>query len=257
MPRQAFTLLEVILALALATAVLVILASTVAVQLRSHQAGRAAVEEAQLARALLRRMADDLRSAVPDPSAGYPVGTLVGTRAELQVTIRRALPRSRAAIAAAVASLPADRLSDLWIVNYRRADGPGGLVRVERDYATAAWAVAQGKPDAWRSVPTAVAPEVEALEFVYFQDGTAREQWDSSRQGRLPSAVRINVTVRRVPRTRSFLIEETAEDQRTSTVYSLLVALPGPRPPLEQPVAEEPAAEKQATPVEPSESSNP
>jgi type II secretory pathway pseudopilin PulG len=230
MSRKAFTLLEVILALALATAVVAVLGSTVAVQLRLFQSGRAAVEEAQLARALLRRMADDLRSAVPDPSEGEVVGTLVGTSTELQVTIRRNLQKSRAATAAAMASLPPDRIGDLWIVNYWRAERPGGLVRCERDYATAAWAVEQGKPDAWRSTAPVVAPEVEAIEFVYFQGGAALEQWDSSRKGRLPTAVKINLTLRRSPGTRNFLVNQTAAEQRSSPVYSLLVDLPDPGP---------------------------
>ena len=175
----------------------------------------------------------------------------MGTREELQVTIRRTLQRSRATTAAAVASLPADRLGDLWIVNYRRAEGPGGLVRCERDYATAAWAAEQGKPDDWRSAAPVVAPEVEAIEFIYFQGGTAQEQWDSSRQGRLPSAVRINLTIRRSHRTRNFLIDETAEEQRTSTVYSLRSICPG-----RARQANSQDTEEQDTPSGPSESSN-
>jgi hypothetical protein len=211
------------------------------------EAGRAAVEEAQLARALLRRMADDLRSAVPDPSEAELVGTLVGNREELQVTIRRTLPRSRATVIAAIASLPADRVGDLCMVNYRIAEAPGGLVRCQRDYATAAWAANQGKPDDWRRTAPVVAPEVEAVEFVYFQDGVARERWNSSREGRLPSAVKISLTLRRAQRVRNLLIDATPEEQRPSAVYSLLVHLP------ERGLASEPQdTEEQNTPSGPS-----
>jgi len=59
-----FTLIEVLLALALAA--LLLAALTMAIELHLHvaDAGRTRVEEAQLARALLNRIADDLRCAV-------------------------------------------------------------------------------------------------------------------------------------------------------------------------------------------------
>ncbi len=61
---RAFTLLEVMLALVLVSLVLVAVAIAIDVHLRVLDTGRSQVEEAQLARALLRRIADDLRSAV-------------------------------------------------------------------------------------------------------------------------------------------------------------------------------------------------
>ncbi len=60
----AFTLLEVILALSLSSLVMVAIGVAIDVQLRLLDTGRMQVEEAQLARALLSRMADDLRSTV-------------------------------------------------------------------------------------------------------------------------------------------------------------------------------------------------
>ena len=63
-----FTLIEVLLSLGLAALVLVALATAVDVHLRCVQSGRTHVEEAQLARALLHRIADDLRNlAVANP----------------------------------------------------------------------------------------------------------------------------------------------------------------------------------------------
>jgi len=67
-PTCGFTLLEVVLALSLASLLLVVVGASVDFHLRLLDAGRTEVEEAQLARALLQRIADDLRSAVPyDP----------------------------------------------------------------------------------------------------------------------------------------------------------------------------------------------
>ncbi len=61
---QGFTLLEVLLALGLTLVVLMAVGMAVDFFIRGIETSRAAVEEAQLARALLHRIADDLRSAV-------------------------------------------------------------------------------------------------------------------------------------------------------------------------------------------------
>ncbi|MGC3967659.1 MAG: prepilin-type N-terminal cleavage/methylation domain-containing protein [Pirellulales bacterium] len=63
--RRGYTLLEVLLVLAITTVLVAAIGSAINIYLRSVEAGRAEVEQAQLARALLRRIADDLRSAVP------------------------------------------------------------------------------------------------------------------------------------------------------------------------------------------------
>ncbi len=63
--RPAFTLLEVILALALTTVVLGLVGMAIHVNFNVADKSRRRVEEAQLARALLQRIADDLRNAVP------------------------------------------------------------------------------------------------------------------------------------------------------------------------------------------------
>jgi prepilin-type N-terminal cleavage/methylation domain-containing protein len=66
--RSGFTLLEVLLTLMLASLVLVVLGMAVDFQLRVVDRGRGDVEEAQLARVLLHRIANDLRGAIPyDP----------------------------------------------------------------------------------------------------------------------------------------------------------------------------------------------
>jgi prepilin-type N-terminal cleavage/methylation domain-containing protein len=61
---RGFTLLEVILALALSLIVIAAVGVSVHLYLRLFDSGRTDVEEAQLARAVLRRMADDIRGAV-------------------------------------------------------------------------------------------------------------------------------------------------------------------------------------------------
>ncbi len=62
--RAAFTLFEVILSLALSILLMLILGMAVNIHLRVTEVGRSDVERAQLARALLRKIGDDLRGAV-------------------------------------------------------------------------------------------------------------------------------------------------------------------------------------------------
>jgi prepilin-type N-terminal cleavage/methylation domain-containing protein len=63
-PNRGFTLLELLLALTLASLVFVAVAMAIDLHLRTLDAGRNETEEAQLARAVMRRIADDLRGAV-------------------------------------------------------------------------------------------------------------------------------------------------------------------------------------------------
>jgi hypothetical protein len=62
--RAAFTLLEVLLALSLSILLLTAVSMAISIHLRVVDSGRRDVEQAQLARAILHRIADDLRSAV-------------------------------------------------------------------------------------------------------------------------------------------------------------------------------------------------
>ncbi len=62
MNRPGYTLLEVILASMLAAVILLIIATSIETQLRAFNAGRAHVQEAQLARVLLHLIGDDLRA---------------------------------------------------------------------------------------------------------------------------------------------------------------------------------------------------
>ena len=64
MNRLGYTRSEVILASMLAAVVLLIIATSIEIQLRAFNAGRAHVEEAQLARVLLHRLGDDLRAVM-------------------------------------------------------------------------------------------------------------------------------------------------------------------------------------------------
>ncbi len=64
--RRAFSLLEVVLAVALGAIVVYLVAGGIEFHLRQLTVRKSRIEESQLARAVLRRIADDLRAAVVD-----------------------------------------------------------------------------------------------------------------------------------------------------------------------------------------------
>ena len=169
MKRPGFTLLEIVLVLALLVVVLGLLGMAVDVHLRVADGSRNAVEETQLAHLVLQRMGDDLRNAspfVPSSSSGgtgsgsgqdasqkiFFLGGISGNSRELLVNISRLplLAQSQGTASAGDRSLPGGPSSDVRTVSYRLvkagdpgsfnpagANGqPGGLVRGEWDRAS-------------------------------------------------------------------------------------------------------------------------
>ena len=314
--RGGFTLVEVMLALGLASLVLMAVGAAIDIHLRVLDQGRAEVEEAQLARTLLGRIADDLRGAVlhdeellkkfqPDdlPQAGAlgslsggdesefdmgdfiapetddsdsaassatsesgdsddteslfatpSVPTLYGDRYQLQVDTSR-LPRADEYDGILTADgnySMTDRVSDVRTVSYyvtsdlqansTLATGTStdelGLFRREQDRATAFHAAEQGISYDLDEETDAVAPEVGALEFMYFDGSELVDEWDSLERGGLPVAVQIWIGI--IP---NHLRNDDGEVEYTTTsvdlasgnngdllVYSLLVPLPTAQP---------------------------
>ena len=265
--RKAFTLLEVILALALTTVVLALMGMAINVNMGVSEKSRDQVEEAQLARALLQRIADDLRNAVPyQPPAGSSSGSASsssgggaasatsatsaasaqvvgsssgsaasassnsaansssssGTSSTMPVsgglsgdiqwvqveTAHRPQPTRAMLAAAADGSQPA-MLSDVRIVSYTLgapngagstgATGDSGLYRSEMDRALFYTAQQQGQTNPGDAVKLGdpSVGEVIDLKFQFYDDtGTENDEWDANQQGKLPSAVRVTLTIR-------------------------------------------------------------
>ncbi len=107
--RRAFTLLEVILAMALAVIVIGAIGTAVHVNLRAFDSGRRDVEEARLAHALLRRIADDIRGAVQyDPQLAEEILKAATSGSSTSSAIEDAV---RAAEEAGVDSASAEQLA--------------------------------------------------------------------------------------------------------------------------------------------------
>ncbi|MEI8374888.1 MAG: hypothetical protein WCJ35_18855, partial [Planctomycetota bacterium] len=207
--RRAYTLLEVILALSLAVVILGLVGVGIHVHLAVAAKSRDQVEEAQLARVLLQRIADDLRNAIPfQPATSSSSGTssqvplpntsgssdstplsggICGTAQAIQIeTARR--PRATLASLQSVAndsSQPA-RLSDIRVVSYSlgapssvdmskeasASTSLSGLYRHEQDRAEFVYGSLNGQVDESNPATELLAPEVVNLQLTYY-GGTA------------------------------------------------------------------------------------
>jgi prepilin-type N-terminal cleavage/methylation domain-containing protein len=228
-----FTLLEVLLALALTALILVALGMAIDFHFRVLDAGRAHVEEGQLARVLLHRIADDLRGAVyveaastsdaatttaaaaasTDISLSNVVHTtpgIYGDAYSIQVDVSR-LPQPhplQTQSQTTSQSQPAS-LSDVKTVSYFTggAQGSGGsslpvassdqrgLMRCEMDRAVALYQAEHGGLASTNVNATLLAPEVAGLQFAYSDGSQWLDSWDSSQNGGLPMAVRVTVYI--------------------------------------------------------------
>lgn len=244
MKRPGFTLLEVLLALALTVVVLGLLGMAVDVHLRVTDASLNGVEESQWAKLLLRQMADDLRRAIPVTRAPSSIGCLRGNRRELQVDISR-LPSLDGM--QTTGSPPSDVRTITYFVakpgDMESTDTGGsheprrGLLRGECERATFAWAVQQGQADELNRAMKVLSSEVETIEFTYISGGSAYQEWDSMEKGKLPTAVKIAVAIRQPKRKSQQSSVSGLLDERPSMIHKMLVDLPNSRATLDQAIA--------------------
>ena len=165
-PRSAggFTLVEMLLATALSIVLLLALWATFDIFTKLFEKGQARVERAQLCRALMEQISDDLRAAIQDPVGGsvaephgpVPVRRfgLFGTASTLRFDVLQVTPEQANPVpvghasAAESADVSRARVPELRTVYYefrspgvgnveRSGDGiPTGLVRREQDFET-------------------------------------------------------------------------------------------------------------------------
>jgi type II secretory pathway pseudopilin PulG len=257
--RRGFTLLELILALGLTVIVVGLVGMAVSTQLRLAASGRAHVQEAQLARALLHRIAEDLHNAVPYSTDPPQAPEFSGSINQLELAVCRTVAVSpAAAVAAAQDPTVVGRALDVRTVFYYlgepsdliatedEASGPAaggpaggglepaggsGLIRTEASRAVAAWAAQQGGSDPTQLGPATVVPEVVDIQFSYYDGtGTENDEWDSQQQQGLPYAVKVGVTMRRPSQKPVQVAEGPSDDRAQFTVYSLLVPLANAAP---------------------------
>jgi prepilin-type N-terminal cleavage/methylation domain-containing protein len=215
--RPAFTLLEVLLASAIAALLMAALYVSMEVQLNHAQAGREAVNESTVARNLIARIEADLAGTISPITATVAVksttgdvaadvvtplsGGVIGDNTVLTVWASR-VPQVPTGADAVNADMQQLASGDVRRISYWMAEG--GLARQDLDRVTADDEDSQLPPNVTNEQQYILAPEVTDLVVRYF-DGTAwQDSWDGTVLGAdgktpigPPRAVEITLSIRK------------------------------------------------------------
>jgi prepilin-type N-terminal cleavage/methylation domain-containing protein len=199
--RSGFTLLEMVLALAIAVLLMGAVYVALDVQLRVMQEGREVVERSTLTRALLQRITRDINSSL-GPTGSRKASTSTTTTdasADLiaaftsstnppafQLGIQGGSDTLTIYTCRAPSFNPNDEtpeaVSDLRRVSYWIADG-GGLARYEQKLVTSDEAIDGSLPTGEEERKAIVADEVQSLVLRYFDGTNWTDTWDGSTLG--------------------------------------------------------------------------
>jgi prepilin-type N-terminal cleavage/methylation domain-containing protein len=224
--RPGFTLLEVMLASAIALMLMYGLYTAMDVQLRSTDEGRTILNQSYLARNLLARMDAELNSCLTPITASKAtaVGAVVGTNVDTAVgltptALSMGLQGDSGQVTVYVSMVPkvnveagGDRVSaeqqqqsasDIRRITYWLATSGGGLARQEIFRVTADDDDAALPPNVSDESKFIYSDDVTALQFQYFDGTTWVDTWDGSTLGAdgktpigPPRAIRIQLTIR-------------------------------------------------------------
>lgn len=158
---------------------------------------------------------------------------------QFSIEIDGARPQRELAFATPVnEAIPSSHTSDLRTVTYRfvaaNSSGSGGFSRQEGDRYAIASAETQGKEATANFSPAALAPEIAAMEFRYFDGVTWLTSWDSVALGRLPRAVEVHLRFAPAEAKRNALLN--AGVNRSTQTVRLVMHVPAADPaPEEEP----------------------
>jgi prepilin-type N-terminal cleavage/methylation domain-containing protein len=215
--RAGFTLLEVLLASAIAALLMAALYVSMEVQLKHADAGREAVNESTVARNLIARIEADLAGTVTPITATKAIkstsgdvaadvvtplnGGVVGDNAVLTVWASR-VPQWGTGPDAVNADTQQISSCDIRRISYWLAEG--GLARQDLDRVTADDDDSQLPPNVTDEQRFVLAPEVTGVTFRYFDGIAWQDSWDGTVLGAdqktpigPPRAIEITLSVRK------------------------------------------------------------
>jgi hypothetical protein len=250
-------LLEVLLAAAIGVLLMAALYVAMDVQLRHAQAGRDLVEQSLLVRALLARIANDIRPSIgpalppsaaqaaqpaaANPTATAPTATNTATTSNSTPSITLGVQGDSSRLILWVSRIPGDLnftpngqaaqpvSSDLRRITYWLAGGNEGLglARQEVKLATSDDAIITVPPDIPDEPSFVIAEEVKSLQFRYFDGTSWQDTWDATAAGSTgaplgpPLAIEITVGV-----ASSSSNDVTPDSKPTLKSYRHVVAIP-------------------------------
>jgi len=253
--RHGFTLLEVLIATALTVGLMAAVFGAIRMHHQRTSVGRLEIERGQIARAVLQRIAIDIRSVMfrPEPAAEEDaegsdgssedqpaeladpddafyqdsVG-VIGNADKLVLHVSKPLP-TRAFRNDEEDLFHSDLVSVAWFI----AGGAGGgsleslvanrfIDQIEINPGTPiTLADEQGDYAAIAERAELLAPEIDAIFFRYFDGADWVEEWDSRALGALPLAIEIMIFFAPIPEDLAVVMTGSAPDS-----FRLVVALP-------------------------------
>lgn len=258
--RRAFTLIEVLLAVALSAVLMALLGGAINLYLLRVGASRGAVEQAQLTRGVLQVIKDDLRNmavlykpdtsgveAVAEAQALFdvdeadqqppdetesvaterPAVGVSGDADMLQVDVLRIRPAYMVVAEGQTQAITMNYLSPgVTGVRYYLTDQ--GLVRQQASRDVAIEQEQRGLTDVWDDSTQVIAPEVVDLRFRYHDGSEVLPYWDLEEQeGASPLAVEVRIGFRELTQAENAGQEASQANQQVK-YYRVTVALPQP-----------------------------
>lgn len=257
--QAGFTLLEVLVALALSTVLMVAVYAALDLYWQYSIAGRDEVARMQVARALFNRIELDLRCVLYRAEAAA-TSTAAADTESTDITIQVSDPTesamasdsglfgdagtlmfhisqpSRTLDYAPFGSQPGSRTSDLqtvsWFVARKGAGGlqgavaerEEGLTRSAGDRLSTEMADDSGNMSLLVGQAKVLAPEVSGVQFEYFDGAAWQSTWDSTQSAGLPRAVRVILQFSASPD--GTVIRHKLEAKNYSITIPLAVAKP-------------------------------
>ena len=197
--------------------------------------------------------ADDELPDADTALASYTNG-LFGTNDDLVLYVSRPDP-NQSYISAQELVAPSDRSSDAMIVRYLLAVDGGnglsgemagqstvevgssavkGLARMSGDLSGLSTAINLGDLEMQLAATSMLAPEVELIEFRYFDGVEEQTEWDSTVQNAMPLSVIIEMTLRTLPNPNQSVTDKRTQEQmpgyQPPTRHRLVVPIPVSKP---------------------------
>ena len=225
-PRRGFTLIELVLAIALSIALVALLGMAIDLHLVRLDSSRTSIEQAQIARAIFDRITADLRGTttapaqdmselqnLADSAAQFDVDEVdSGEEDETQATTTAATNQvptglnglidsltidtrqlTQSLVTPAEGAAPVARIDVGWTqIGYGMSLVPAspGLVRTVTPCDVVRWRAEQAVE---APVAEPMASEVRAIQFRYWNGTELLEVWDMAEQQALPAAVEVRI----------------------------------------------------------------
>ncbi|QDV78215.1 hypothetical protein [Botrimarina mediterranea] len=258
MTRRGFSLIELVLAIALSIALSALLGMAIDLHLVRLDSSRTSIEQAQIARSILDLITADLRAATTAPSqdvtelqsaadaaAQFDVDEVdsgAEDEAQSQSTTTAATNQiptglngdvdsltidsrqlTQTLLTVAEGAAPVARIDVGWTqIGYSMSlvAATPGLVRTVAPRDAVRWRTEQGVET---PVTEPIAPEVRAIQFRYWDGTQLIDVWDMTEQQALPTAVEVRIELAPIDATDA---DHTSTARQQTQIYRRVVRLP-------------------------------